>query len=414
MIFYLKVRNLFKRMGFKAFFVMITKCGYYLTEYPIMQIMEYIPIKVRKKRILLVSNVDVSDNAGAIYDYMLEKKKNLQYDIVWLVDHPERYREQCPENVRFVRQKHRISACRTIKAYYYVRTAEKIMFTHTLNWVKRRSKDQVYINLWHGCGFKANTSADSPIRFDYCLVPGNIFIGTKSEFFQCPENKILPIGYPRYDVMLKKSDMGYKFIQHWKKNGQSKVIIWMPTFRMSSHVKLTDNTLHNMTDIPLLDSEEIIKGLDKFCEEKNVVLLLKQHHLEMKYMLHADLTNIKVIDDDLLQNRNLRLYEILQYTDALLTDYSSVAVDYLLLDKPIGFILQDYEEYKKERGFVFDDPLEYMPGKHIYSLAELQEFIEEVVQGQDIYFQERQKIKEIMHHKNVGSYCEKLLKYFEL
>ena len=50
-------------------------------------------------------------------------------------------------------------------------------------------------------------------------------------------------------------------------------------------------------------------------------------------------------------------------SDALITDYSSVYFDYLLLDKPIGFTVDDMELYIKDRGFIFNNPEEYMPGK---------------------------------------------------
>ncbi len=39
----------------------------------------------------------------------------------------------------------------------------------------------------------------------------------------------------------------------------------------------------------------------------------------------------------------------------LVSDYSSVAIDYLLLDRPLGFTLDDYEAYTESRGWVFDD-----------------------------------------------------------
>lgn len=41
------------------------------------------------------------------------------------------------------------------------------------------------------------------------------------------------------------------------------------------------------------------------------------------------------------------LYEILPHTDLLITDYSSVYFDYLLLDKPIVFTPTDLGEYSK-------------------------------------------------------------------
>ena len=55
----------------------------------------------------------------------------------------------------------------------------------------------------------------------------------------------------------------------------------------------------------------------------------------------------------------------------LITDYSSVYVDYLLLDRPIVFSCPDLEKYKKDRGFVVEDPSLLMPGTLVRNQKEL-------------------------------------------
>ena len=86
------------------------------------------------------------------------------------------------------------------------------------------------------------------------------------------------------------------------------------------------------------------------------------------------------------------MYEFLAQTDALISDYSSVAVDYLIVDRPIAFALQDYEEYKRTRGFVFDDPRELMPGHHLYSFQELKLFLSDVSADKDPYRENRKQM----------------------
>lgn len=409
-----RIQNLFQKTGQKAWLTMFAKVLYYPTEYVCMKIIEHFPVRVKKGRILFLCNGRMEGNARAVYECMISEKKNLQYDIVWLVDNPSAHRETTPVNVRFIKNRHNLSRCRTLKAYYYVRTAEKIMFTHDLNWVKNRSKEQLFLNLWHGCGYKAAKLKEEPIRFDYCLVPGEIFVKTKSEFFRCNPEKILPIGYPRYDMMLRENFGGKAFVNQWRKDENTKIIIWMPTFRKSYHVNLNEDSLDNLTDIPLLDTIEDIEELEVFCEKKNIVLLIKRHSLEKEYKIPVRSAHIIMIDDDYLEAEKVQLYEILQYTDALLSDYSSIAVDYLLLDKPIGFILQDYEEYRKRRGFVFENPLEYMPGNHIYHMRELQEFLEDIRNDIDRNKDARQRMRAIMHNAVSGSYSRNVLDYFNI
>ena len=93
------------------------------------------------------------------------------------------------------------------------------------------------------------------------------------------------------------------------------------------------------------------------------------------------------------------MYQFLTLTDALISDYSSVAVDYMLLDKPIAYLLEDFEQYKKVRGFVFEDPLEYMPGYHIYSNEELDRFLSDIHNHKDIYKEKRAHKLSVMHNQ---------------
>ena len=58
------------------------------------------------------------------------------------------------------------------------------------------------------------------------------------------------------------------------------------------------------------------------------------------------LSNLVFINDAFLSDNGIINYELLGVADALLTDYSSVYYDYLLLDRPIGLCWDDYEEYK--------------------------------------------------------------------
>ena len=119
-------------------------------------------------------------------------------------------------------------------------------------------------------------------------------------------------------------------------------------------------------------------------------------------------------DNDFLQAQ-IRMYDFIGYSDALISDYSSISVDYLLLDKPIGFTLDDYEAYKEGRGFVFDNPLEFMPGAHLYDMEQMQDFLKQVAKGNDGWKQEREKVIHQMHNipKN-RQYCARIVDYFHL
>ena len=65
------------------------------------------------------------------------------------------------------------------------------------------------------------------------------------------------------------------------------------------------------------------------------------------------------------------MYSLLAHCDYLLSDFSSVVVDYEILNRPIGIVANDYEKYRKSRGVTNIK----IPGKSIKDKGQLYEFI---------------------------------------
>ncbi|WP_288177740.1 CDP-glycerol glycerophosphotransferase family protein [Blautia hydrogenotrophica] len=115
-----------------------------------------------------------------------------------------------------------------------------------------------------------------------------------------------------------------------------------------------------------------------------------------------------------MRRRQVPLYSLVKEADALITDYSSVYFDYLLLDRPIGFVLEDLESYEGHRGFVVPNPLDYMPGEKIYCKEELLDFFRKVVNEEDNFKEERKKICDQVNYYQDGNNCARLLELIHL
>lgn len=370
------------------------------------------PPKLVENRILFETNDDFTDNCRALFDYMIANNYNEKYEIVWLVHEPKKYEKYAVNNVKFVQNFKYHSGIRRAEAYKYALTSKYIFYTQAFNWIGMSRKNQIFVNLWHGCGYKANKNGRK-VFFDYCLVPGEIFIKTKMEFFGCTSKKLLTFGYPRYDLMLKGSEPAKSFSEKLLKNSDSdKLILWMPTYRHATSVRLNEETLNNEFNIPIIDNAERLLELNTYCKENHILIVIKKHYLQIPYDFGENvLTNIVYLENKDLEENGLQLYDFIHYSDALVSDYSSVAIDYLLLDKPLGFTLDDYHAYTESRGWVFEDPLEYMPGQHIYNIEEFKEFIMDVKCGRDQYSEKRAEIK-MKTHNECDNYCQRVLDYF--
>ena len=143
-------------------------------------------------------------------------------------------------------------------------------------------------------------------------------------------------------------------------------------------------------------------------EKSNKKLIVQPHPLESLTNLNYldDCKNIVLINDNDILKNNLQLYEILSISDELITDYSSVFIDYLLIDKPICFYIPDFEEYKTRRGFVFENVLENLPGCLCKNIKELIEYIES---DEDLYMEKRKSLNNLYNDIKINKSSQKIL-----
>ena len=241
------------------------------------------PPALVENRMLFETNDDFTDNGRALFDYLIEKGYNKKYEIVWLVHEPSKYKEYQFENVKFVQNFKKGSTIRRAEAYKYALTSKYIFYTQAFNWIGMSRRNQLFIDLWHGCGYKANKNGRK-VFFDYCLVPGDIFIKTKMEFFGCTSKKLLSFGYPRYDMMLKGSERADEYKKKLLKETDSeKLILWMPTYRHASSERLNEETLNNEFNIPIIDDAD--KLLELNSSVRRIIFLLLSRSITFRYLM---------------------------------------------------------------------------------------------------------------------------------
>lgn len=95
-----------------------------------------------------------------------------------------------------------------------------------------------------------------------------------------------------------------------------------------------------------------------------------------------------------MANNKLDPCELMAQADCLITDYSSMYFDYMVLDRPIIFFAFDKDEYLKEREFYFNYD-KYTPGAKAYDFLQLLTAIEDVCQGVDAELNMRRSISGI-------------------
>lgn len=202
-----------------------------------------------------------------------------------------------------------------------------------------KPKNCQVLQIWHACGavkkFGNEIKRKYPIQnYDYVICNAEYWKSVYSRSFGVPENHILVTGMPRTDDLLKtKSDAFYE--KHPECRGK-KLCLYAPTFR---------GNIMDGFRVDHFDMKQVEKELPDW------IILYKFHPLLGDIQLEG-CNAINVNKED--------LYTLMQASDCLISDYSSVVFDYSLLNKPWIEYISDLNEYSKTIGLNID--LKDIPG----------------------------------------------------
>lgn len=187
-----------------------------------------------------------------------------------------------------------------------------------------------------------------------------------------PYPTVYPLGLPRNDVLF---DAGYiascrqEIDAQYGTQGKF-TILFAPTWRGYN------------VDAPF--SQQDFDALDAQLGELNACMFYRPHYLENMFanINFAHFQNI--YDADF--SKQSQTSTLQSAADMVLTDYSTVFVDYLALQRPVAFMLFDWERYDDYRGMAYSkDDTVSMPGPRIEKLSDLSDYIRTIRDGQDAY-----------------------------
>lgn len=361
--------------------------------------------KPLKNFIVIESHNDFDMNGGAFYDYLIKNKYNEKYVIIWILRN--KLDRKLPNNVRCVYQ-----FKPSLKLAYYYNRAKFITFDHQVLGSLR--EDQTSIYLTHGpIGLKAfKNKLFLPNSLTYMLLPSNYLAPILASQYQLeyPNDKFKILGYPMHDVFYNSNPGDLEKIT--KKNFK-KVVLWMPTFRKSVDFNRNDSSTELPLGVPILQSVGMCEKINNFLKINNSLLIVKIHPMQdLQTVKIKDMSNILVIDAQAVKDLNLDNYRLMKDVDALISDYSSAAYDFLHVDKPLAFTLDDAEEYKL--GFIFKDPINYMPGHIVYNQEDFINFIKDILDEKDIYKEKRKEVFDLFFKYHDGNSSHRLAEFLDL
>ena len=191
------------------------------------------------------------------------------------------------------------------------------------------------------------------------------------------------------------------------------MILWMPTFRKGGGYHRNDSRKEQKLGIPLIETQEQYLKLNNYLAENDVFLIIKIHpKQDLENLKIKDESNIKVLTGETVKKLEIDNYALMKCADALISDYSGAAYEYLQLDRPIGYVLDDVNDYIA--GFVVEDIHTLIAGAEIYNFEQLESFIVDVVSEDDSFKERRKKIRDYIYEYHDANSSKRLVELLGL
>ncbi len=351
--------------------------------------------KDEKIVLLYMGNKGLGFNLRPLYNYLIDNDYNKKYKIICSVE-SKQFFEEADENVLFVDH---FDAIR-----WYLR-ASHVFYTAGQLPIKP-NHDQIVIHMNHGItdyktvGALTRIDNGDEFFFTHMIAPAEIYRPIFAAEYLCSENNIVICGEPMVDKINAPQKI-YDFKIY------NKVLLWMPTFRQSDYLGYDDSNFDQI--LPLFDESQY-KELNSCLLKYNCLLIVKIHPSQsLGNYERNNYSHLKIYSNEDFVNFGMDVYDLMAQVDGLIGDYSSASLQFLLTNKPLAYVIPDIEEYRTKRGFVFENPLDYMPGHHIYNVEEFYKFIDDFMNDYDVYKDERVRVKNIIHKFDDGNNCERIL-----
>lgn len=265
-----------------------------------------------------------------------------------------------------------------------------------LAYIVQPRMETAVVQLWHACGamkmFGYSTVEKAwggsvkklyPIHNTYTLacVSGPKAVSPFEDGFHSRPGVVQALGCPRTDIYFDeeaKAAVQKKVYSKFPEVRGKKIILYAPTFRGDSIAKA--HTELNLT------FREILPELSG-----QYALFVKLHPQTAKTDGISEADRITCLGSLFDVSKELSAEEALCAADILITDYSSIMFEFLLLERPIISYIYDIDDYIRDRGLYY--PYEQLaPGPYVFTQEELIEKLKTVSEWFDV--KEIQKRKE--------------------
>ncbi len=345
-------------------------------------------MKDNKIRIGFSSFPDYSGNSKALFKALLLRNLD-NYELVWFV-----------KDIKIKEKLQNIGInvfCEQDSNFNDEFYKTQIVFLTHSDYVTMKSDNQIFIGLWHGLSPKrTGNSLDTPSAkefaniysnaCDYLIAPSEFGRVIYSYIFKKITDDILIFPQPRYEFLkISNGKENLEKILNINLNNFNKLIMYAPTFRIGNNEKTGNISNINIINLKKYNEKELVD----FLKKNNYLLILKMHPSEESILNIKENENIVILKDSIMQEKLITINEVLNCIDLLITDYSSIYIDYINLLRPILFLNTDIKEYNKDRGLLFNSNAIWYPGPIVNDINNFCKQTKKLLTDKNYYDKER-------------------------
>lgn len=305
----------------------------------------------------------------------------------------------------------------SLSGWFYLLTSKTIIFDHACPPGLRR-KNRCMINVWHGVPIKTIRFFDKgSFVSGYLQKQSNstsLLVASSeidrlamSASFQIDPEHVKITGLPRNDLLINPEKFAgllstFSKEKDFLKNAIAgrKLILYAPTYRGNSSGLISD----------FKPSSSFENKLQRVLKRHDAIFAVRSHKFSenIRFQTIAATSHYLELSDEAISNTNI----LLSMTDILVTDYSSIWVDFLLTDRPIIGYFADSHNYLSERGFIYNFG-ETFPGIMTKTEDELIDAIEKQLANPCLPSLKHQQLKQQFHRFKDGLNTERTIKEIE-
>ena len=274
----------------------------------------------KTKPVVVLYGHQLSGNLKALYDEW-HRNRSQDFEFYFLSLDPQYSRKLRTEGAQVLQ-------CSRLRDMLKVGSARAIITDHGLHAMRPflTLTDIILIDVWHGIPFKGFTPENFRVqhRYQETWVSSPALQRIYEQQYGFSPEKIINLGYARADKLFRKEPPRSNVSRLLNIPSGNKIVLYAPTWQQDDNGREL---------FPFgTNQQEFIKSLHEVCAKYSATLLIRSHlnaSIQQGDMAGVRYCSMKDFPDT---------EDILQNTDVLICDWSSIAFDYLALARPVIFL----------------------------------------------------------------------------